>query len=138
MDVLLRALAQLPAVRGVVVGGHPAERDLLRLQALAARAGHRRTACASRGSCIGPKSPGLLEQADVLVMPHTATPVSERYASPLKLFEYMASGKPIVASDLSAVREVLRDGENACLVQRGRSRGAGSGDREGARRPLVR
>ena len=28
----------------------------------------------------------------------------------------MAAGQPIVASDLQAVREVLRDGENSCLV----------------------
>jgi glycosyltransferase involved in cell wall biosynthesis len=69
----------------------------------------------------------LLEQADVLVMPHTATPVSERYASPLKLFEYMALGKPIVASDLSAVREVLRDGETACLVKASDSTSLASG-----------
>ena len=60
-------------------------------------------------------------------MPHTATPVSERYASPLKLFEYMALGKPIVASDLSAVREVLRDGETACLVKASDSTSLASG-----------
>src|SRR5207253_1617909 len=40
-------------------------------------------------------------------------------ASPLKLFEYLAAGRPIVASDLAALREVLRDGENACLVEPG-------------------
>jgi glycosyltransferase involved in cell wall biosynthesis len=38
------------------------------------------------------------------------------YTSPLKLFEYMAAGVPVVASDLPALREVLRDGENAVLV----------------------
>ena len=75
----------------------------------------------------------LLERADVLVMPHTATPVSERYASPLKLFEYMALGKPIVASDLAAVREVLRDGENACLVTAGDPASLASGIAQRAR-----
>lgn len=35
--------------------------------------------------------------------------------SPLKIFEYMAQGKPIVASDLPVLREVLRDGETAFL-----------------------
>ena len=38
------------------------------------------------------------------------------FTSPLKLFEYMAAARPIVASDLPALREVLRDGENALLV----------------------
>lgn len=36
--------------------------------------------------------------------------------SPMKLFEYMAAGKPIVCSDLPVLREILRDGQNALLV----------------------
>ena len=126
VDVLLQALALLPAVRGVVVGGHPAETDLVRLQTLAGTLGIQ-----DRVSFTGlvPRSQvaARLAQADVLVMPHTATPVSERYASPLKLFEYIASGKPVVASDLASIREVLRDGENACLVRPGDPEALASG-----------
>jgi glycosyltransferase involved in cell wall biosynthesis len=47
-------------------------------------------------------------------------PDSEHYAyfmSPLKIFEYMASGRPIVASDLPSLREVLANGRNAVLVE---------------------
>ena len=58
----------------------------------------------------------MLRDAAVLVLPNRATTVSARYTSPLKLFEYLALGKPIVASDLPALREVLRDQENAILV----------------------
>lgn len=39
-----------------------------------------------------------------------------RYTSPMKLFEYMAAGKAIVASDLPVLREVLTDRVNALLV----------------------
>lgn len=52
--------------------------------------------------------PYFLAAADVLVLPNTkGEAVSELYTSPLKLFEYMASNVPIVASDLSSVREVV-------------------------------
>lgn len=126
VDVLLRALALLPDAHGAIVGGHPAEGDLARLQALAAD-----LQIQQRVSFSGlvPRSEvgQHLERADVLVMPHTTTRVSERYASPLKLFEYMAAGKPIVASDVPSVREVLRDGENACLVRPGDPQSLASG-----------
>lgn len=39
-----------------------------------------------------------------------------RWMSPLKLFEYMGSGRPIIASDLPVLREVLHDGENGLLA----------------------
>ena len=41
------------------------------------------------------------------------------FTSPLKLFDYMAAGVPIVASDLPALREVLRHEENALLARPG-------------------
>ncbi len=54
--------------------------------------------------------------ADVLVLPNTGKDViSAKYTSPLKLFAYMASGRPIVSSDLPSIREVVNDG-NAYLV----------------------
>lgn len=37
------------------------------------------------------------------------------WTSPLKAFEYMAAKKPIVASDLPVLHEILQDGENALL-----------------------
>ena len=61
--------------------------------------------------------PFYLKAADIVVLPNSAEEdISSKYTSPLKLFEYMASGRPIVASDLPSVREILKD-SNAILVK---------------------
>jgi teichuronic acid biosynthesis glycosyltransferase TuaH len=43
--------------------------------------------------------------ADACLVPHNQTPLTEAM-SPLKLFEYLASGRPVVATDLEPVRAV--------------------------------
>ena len=56
------------------------------------------------------------KSADVLVIPNTSnSEISRLYTSPLKVFSCMASGVPIVASDLPAIREILGD-NNSILV----------------------
>lgn len=49
-------------------------------------------------------------------------PAANPYASPLKLFEYMALGRAIVAPDQPNIREVLSDGEDALLFSPGEHR----------------
>lgn len=38
------------------------------------------------------------------------------WMSPLKLFEYMSSGRPIICSDLPVLREIVQDGNTALMV----------------------
>lgn len=59
---------------------------------------------------------GLLD-ADILVAPYNFP--SEFYFSPLKVFEYMAAGKAIIASDCGQIRELLMNGVDALLVPAG-------------------
>ena len=61
--------------------------------------------------------PVYQKSADVLVIPNISkSDISRLYTSPLKVFSYMASGVPIVASDLPSIREVLSEA-NSVLVK---------------------
>jgi glycosyltransferase involved in cell wall biosynthesis len=117
VDVFIRALGRLPNLRGLVVGGFPGEPDLDRARALARDLG-----LADRLRFTGQVEPSrvasLVGEATMLVLPTVAT-ASARYTSPLKLFEYFAAGKPVVASDLPPIREIVRDGENGLLFAAG-------------------
>lgn len=118
-DALVPMMAALPGERLVVAGGTPHEGDLDRLKAAAAAAG-----VAARIAFPGFVEPGRLPAvaagAAIGLLPLPGdNPFAARFTSPLKLFEYMAAGLPIVASDLPALREVLTDGVNALLVPPG-------------------
>jgi glycosyltransferase involved in cell wall biosynthesis len=118
VDVLLDALAQLPDVRGLIVGGHAAEPDLARVQEHARHLGIQQRVTFT--GLVEPSQVGAhLSRALILVLPNPASAISTHFTSPLKLFEYMVTGRAIVASDLPSIREVLTDGENALLVAPG-------------------
>lgn len=63
--------------------------------------------------------PLYLAASDVLLMPHPLTEFYAYYVSPLKLFEYMASGRPIIGSNLPSICEVLTNNSNSLLVTPG-------------------
>ena len=64
--------------------------------------------------------PNYLAACDVLVSPHVSNPDGTPFfGSPTKLFEYMATGKGIVASRLDQIGEILEDGKTALLVPPG-------------------
>jgi glycosyltransferase involved in cell wall biosynthesis len=120
VDILIEAIASYPGVSALIVGGQPGERDLARLQALAHARG-----VAHRVEFTGWRPPqevaATIARCHALALPNVRSTISERYTSPLKLFDYLAAGRPIVASDLPAIREVLTDGVNGLLVEPGRA-----------------
>ncbi|MBC6937458.1 MAG: glycosyltransferase [Chloroflexi bacterium] len=60
--------------------------------------------------------PLYLSAFDVCAMPFPFTTHFAFFASPLKLFEYMAAGRAVVASDLPAWADVVQDGQTALLT----------------------
>ena len=60
--------------------------------------------------------PSYLNVSDVLLMVYPNTEHYAHFMSPLKLFEYMASGVHIVTSDLPSVREVLDNNSASFFV----------------------
>ena len=66
--------------------------------------------------------PIWLRSASVLLMPFPRTDHYSFYMSPLKMFEYMTSKRPIVASRLPAIEEILTDNQNALLAEPGNAK----------------
>lgn len=115
VDVLLEALARTRGISALIIGGHDAEGDRARLESLAARLGVTERVTFT-GHVEPSRVPGLLQRATILALPNPVSAASTYFTSPLKLFEYMAAGRAIVASDLPAIREVLQHERNALLV----------------------
>lgn len=109
VDALAEAASLVPEAELYVVGG--TERDLERF-----RARHSAPNIRAVGHRPHDEMPHWLAAADALILPNTAKEeISARYTSPMKLFEYMAAGRPIVASRLPSITEVLSE-ETGYLV----------------------
>ena len=115
VDVLVDAMAHVPAARLVILGGIPGEADASRIRARAEALGID-DRVELRGHVPQAEVARELARARVVAVPVRRTDMTLRHTSPLKAFEAMAAGRPIVASDLPSSREFLRHGENAWLV----------------------
>jgi glycosyltransferase involved in cell wall biosynthesis len=103
LDLLFAAmkpvLAQLPAARLVLAGGHPDQVERARREAAAVGVG---ASTVFVGERPAEDIPAYLEAADVLVSPR-----SRGKNTPLKIYQYLRSGKPIVATNLLTHTQVL-------------------------------
>lgn len=119
IELLLEASRRLPGTTLHLVGGPADVADALR-DRLA------REAPDADVVVHGPVTPAAARtfqrRVDVLVAPFARRVLtdsgvdSSRWMSPMKVFEYMASGRPIVISDLPVLREVLRPDVDALMV----------------------
>jgi len=112
---ILRAMQKLPEVLFVAVGG--SDKDIERYLAQA-----HECKVEEQVRFVGfAQQPTLAlyqRAADVLLMPFPDTPHYRSNMSPVKMFEYMAGGRPIIATDLPTIREVLHE-HNAMIIPPG-------------------
>jgi glycosyltransferase involved in cell wall biosynthesis len=111
VSILIEALAQLKArgvrVFGWIVGGPRAFGD--RACALARFRGLTDAEIRIQNAVSAADVPSAIHACDVCVYPAPASdhPYFRRDASPLKLFEYLASGRYVVCADIPPIRDVV-------------------------------
>jgi len=98
----------------LIVGGSPEEVERYRCAAQEKQL----TNVHLTGYVPATQVPRYLSASDMLLMPNTSASSGHAiaYTSSMKIFDYLAAGRPIIASDFPVVREILAHGRNAVLV----------------------
>jgi glycosyltransferase involved in cell wall biosynthesis len=112
LDAVRLLRARLPALRVVVVGDGELRRSL---EARIARDGLREVV-ELRGALPHQEIPVVLGGATALVLPSVTSRDGQMEGIPVALMEAMAAGVPVVATRLSGIPELVRDGESGLLV----------------------
>ena len=110
VDDLVDAMAWLVDHRVTIVGG--SSEQIERLQSRQSAGGGE---IFFTGQLQQHEVQRLLANACIAVLPNRPDPDSQ-FTSPLKLFEYMASGCAVIATDLPSVREVLGEADAAWAI----------------------
>jgi len=105
LELILEAAKELKDIIFVIIGGPSSPRPSASSPRLSASSSN----VLFWGRKLPEEIPRYLKAADILLLPNTRALSYFRYTSPLKMFEYMASGVPILASNLGSIREILNE-----------------------------
>jgi glycosyltransferase involved in cell wall biosynthesis len=117
VGTLVEALRQVEGASLAVIGGPDEMAEALRQDWI--NLGLDESRFLVTGQVEPAQVPLHLSALDVCAMPHPYTQQFAKYTSPLKLFEYMASQRAIVASDMPGWADVIQHEVNALLVPPG-------------------
>ncbi len=118
MQLLIELAISLPDVQFVWVGGNPVDIEIWRSQVISQKIDN----IVLTGFIKNEKIPLYQAAGDVLLMPYEKSIQGSSggntvdICSPMKMFEYMATGRPIISSDLPVLREVLNE-ENSIFCE---------------------
>jgi glycosyltransferase involved in cell wall biosynthesis len=133
LDLLLRAFEEVSyethRLHLLIVGDGPVRPDLERWLALKGLSGQ---------VTITGRQPHNMIRQFVAAMDIAVSPRATLYASPMKLLEYMAMGKAIVAPDMENIRDILHHRQDAILFPPENVEGLAGGLRELIGDPLLR
>jgi glycosyltransferase involved in cell wall biosynthesis len=118
VELIVEISKLMPEVEFLVVGGN--EKDVLEFSS--------KYQFSDNFKLIGFQTQEVVvkyqQLADVLLLPNQAVSMSvglkgrniAAFTSPLKMFEYMAAGNPILSSSLPVLQEILTDNHNALIL----------------------
>ncbi|HLP89808.1 MAG TPA: glycosyltransferase [Nostocaceae cyanobacterium] len=100
IDVLIEVAKEMPNVQFACAGGKPAEVEYYQKLAQQQQVPN----IAFLGYLLHNQLPSLLQAANILAHPHCSGQAAT-FTSPLKLFDYFASGVPVVATDIPSLTQ---------------------------------
>jgi len=114
-----RLRTRIPRLRIVMVGGGP-DSDALKAQVWQSSM---RNICIFAGEVPYESVPTIIAASDVCVAPFVRT----RKASPIKVFEYLACGKPVVSSDIDDLGDFLKRSHAGVVIEPGNAEALANG-----------
>jgi glycosyltransferase involved in cell wall biosynthesis len=119
IDLILKLAEKIKCAKFVIIGGK--SEDLRYWKSLTER--RKIENVKFLGFIPNNQLPQKMREVDIFLMPHQKKVAPSgnkgdiaRFTSPMKMFEYMATGKPIVASNLPVLQEVLKHKINCIIV----------------------
>jgi glycosyltransferase involved in cell wall biosynthesis len=120
VELVVALAARMPHCDFELIGGSDADLAAWRAEGIGSNV-------MLRGFVAPARLAALYPELDVLLMPYPHAGIygatqridTAGYCSPMKMFEYMASGVPIVASDLPVLQEILAHERNALIAPSG-------------------